>query len=354
MTTVTRRIRQIKQPQGGYLPIKDFKETSFQTEVDLTDISQENISPFLLGTVVDYLTKYYSDDSTPIEAFDIAWAGADLLSYFVKRKANSSLKKIGKNDDLNNKVIINACYLASLDVAYRRGPEAYDPKVNCVPDLYTIKVIKTLVERSVGFFETIDPIKRSGFTLDESSFTEYINKGNGGFITEEGLWDMKVSIKEPNSKHTLRVLVNYLMGLESHSLVDDFEQIETLGIFNPRLNKSYTLEIDNIDPKIIETVSREVIGYNRKHDEKSRNKDEGFVFFYWNLSNRRKFIRMLWTSLFMMPVIIISFLAGDYYAPVYPDSILPLLFTYVLPLILVFSLLIQTIRTYIKWKNTEN
>ena len=49
------------------------------------------------------------------------------------------------------------------------------------------------------------------------------------------------------------------MGVRSiHS---GFKQIESLGIFNPRLNKVYLLPISTISSDIINEVNTTVIGY---------------------------------------------------------------------------------------------
>ena len=51
----------------------------------------------------------------------------------------------------------------------------------------------------------------------------------------------------------------YIMGC--HSIHKEFQDIKKLGIFNPRLNKIYLLEIANISDEVIQEVSSEVIGY---------------------------------------------------------------------------------------------
>ena len=40
-----------------------------------------------------------------------------------------------------------------------------------------------------------------------------------------------------------------------------FENIKKLGIYNPRLNIVYTLDMKLINKDLIETISSEVIGY---------------------------------------------------------------------------------------------
>ena len=51
----------------------------------------------------------------------------------------------------------------------------------------------------------------------------------------------------------------WIMG--QHSGQDIFKDIIRLGIFNPRLNIVYTLELKDISPNIIEEIEKSVICY---------------------------------------------------------------------------------------------
>lgn len=46
-----------------------------------------------------------------------------------------------------------------------------------------------------------------------------------------------------------------------HSIYTEFASIQKLGIYNPRLNKVYLIDIDTIPIEIINEVSTNVIGY---------------------------------------------------------------------------------------------
>lgn len=76
MVSVTKRIKAIKQPYGGYLPIKDFNHIQLKIEDELH--SEESISPGLIGTAVDYLTRFMLGDPVE-EAFRISLIGARIL-----------------------------------------------------------------------------------------------------------------------------------------------------------------------------------------------------------------------------------------------------------------------------------
>lgn len=123
-----------------------------------------------------------------------------------------------------------------------------------------------MVQRSKKFIEQYGPITKNGFTF-EGGYTDLVSTGDGDFLTETTLWEFKVSVKPPTSTHTLQLLMYYLMGMNSLH-IEYFETIQELGIFNPRLNCVYLLEIDKISPDVIKEVSEKVIGYRKRYTKK--------------------------------------------------------------------------------------
>ena len=77
-------------------------------------------------------------------------------------------------------------------------------------------------------------LQKDGFTF-EGGYTDIVSSGDGDYLTEDTLWDFKVSKEEPKSKYTLQLLMYYIMGC--HSIHPEFQKIEKLGIFNPRKTK---------------------------------------------------------------------------------------------------------------------
>ena len=115
-----------------------------------------------------------------------------------------------------------------------------------------------MVNRSLAFWKQYGPVVKDGFTF-QGGYTKTISSGDGDFLTADTLWDFKVLSSAPKSTHTLQLLVYYLMG--THSVHPEFKSIKRLGMFNPRLNNVYLLDIDTIPADVIKTVSTEVIGY---------------------------------------------------------------------------------------------
>ena len=116
-----------------------------------------------------------------------------------------------------------------------------------------------MVNRSLEFLKEYGPVTLDGFDF-KGGYTFEIANGDGDYLTEDTLWDFKVSKYSPTKEHTLQLLIYYIMG--QHSIHKEFESIKRLGVFNPRLNSVYYIDISEIEKTIIDEVSKEIIGYD--------------------------------------------------------------------------------------------
>lgn len=249
MVSVTTRVSKVKQPRGGYIKPKELSVVEIDDGIDLH--AEENVHASLVGIAVDYLTRFTLGTSLE-EAFRISLQGAwNVKEFDYAQELISGIK------GLDDKSIENACKLVGFDVAFRNSIAAYKPVQSIQPDRYTISNIKTMVKRALAFTEKYGPIVKDGFTF-EGGYNQVITSGDGDFLTHTGLWDMKVSKSAPTNKHTLQLLVYYLLGLRS--IHHEFENIEELGVFNPRLNTVYVLQLKDIPSEIISEVASKVIG----------------------------------------------------------------------------------------------
>lgn len=281
MASVTQRIAEINQPRGGYLPRKNFEVIELDDSNYLVD---ENISPGIVGLAVDYLTRFLISNDVE-NSFSISLAGAQILDISTgKNRASKMASKLIDNikglDDLS---ISSACKLVGFDVCFRAGVKGYRPVEEIIPDTDTINNIRIMVNRSLEFISEYGPIVVDGFTF-EGGYTKIIDSGDGDFLTADTLWDFKVSKNEPTSKQTLQILVYYLMG--KHSKHKYFDDIKRVGIFNPRLNKVYLYEIDNLSNEIIDEVSNYVIGYGDIAKDHSVNSEDNDLLTLKELSSR--------------------------------------------------------------------
>lgn len=252
MYSVVGRIKTFKQPRGGLIPPKTLTETILSDGNKLS--AEENINPGLVGTAVEYLTRYLNDPKKNKEsAFAISLIGARGVGEETQAK-----KLLGGITGLDRKSIINACKLVGYDVVYRAGMMAYRPVADINPDSATWKNIEIMVNRSLTFFQDYGPVVKDGFTF-EGAYTPTISSGDGDFLTKDTLWDFKVSRNKPTKDHTLQVLTYLLLG--QRSIHPEFQSITSLGIFNPRLNVVYLIKLSDVPSSVIELVLTEVIGY---------------------------------------------------------------------------------------------
>lgn len=259
MSSVTKRIKQIKQPYGGYLKKSDFDIIQMDDGKELND--QENIHAVLVGMAVDYLTRLNMGASVQA-AFSISLTA----SVFINELENAI--QLAKNiRGLDHQSVKNACQLVGYDVCLRSSPAYYKPVSSIQPDSKTIENIIIMVERSLSFFKKYGPLIMNGFTF-EGGYTSTITSGDGDYLTKDTLWDIKVSSAEPNSINRLQLMVYYLMGI--HSIHSEFQSIKFLGIFNPRKNKIYKCEINKIPKKTMALIELEVIGYEWTQKEYER------------------------------------------------------------------------------------
>ena len=251
MTSVTKRISMIKQPRGGYINPNTLEVIEFKADFKLNE--QENIHPNLVGTVVDYLTRFRLGEAID-DAFGISLLGADKLN-----DSKQALKILNEINGLDDNSIINACKMVGYDVAHRSSVLSYKHHSEINPDKDTVENIKIMVDRCQSFFETYGPVVFKGFTF-EGGYTQLVTSGDGDYLTKDSLWDIKVSISAPSKNHTLQGLIYYLMGKKSKK-ARFFDTIEYVGIYNPRLNNLYRFKLASIPSETIKEVSENIIGY---------------------------------------------------------------------------------------------
>ena len=257
MVSVTQRIKEVKQPRGGFInpramlvrQLDDGKPTPLDHRV-------ENIHPSLVGTAVDYLTRL-ANGAKPRDVFRVSLLGANLLGCAARIRALRDVAKLAPGR-VDTAAIAAACRLVAYDVAFRAGPRMYNRKAQTSPDAVTFDHISVMVDRSGAFFREYGPVTLAGFTF-RGGYTATVDSGDGDFLTADSLWDFKVSVSGPTKAHTLQLFLYYLMG--RHSGQPQFNSITHLGVFNPRLNVVYRLALADIPAEVTAEVSRDVIGY---------------------------------------------------------------------------------------------
>ena len=75
--SVTQRIKQVKQPRGGYIKPKELEVISLGEGANALN-SEENVHASLMGLAVDYLTRLMTGASAE-DAFHISLLGAEKI-----------------------------------------------------------------------------------------------------------------------------------------------------------------------------------------------------------------------------------------------------------------------------------
>lgn len=265
MASVTARIREVKQPRGGYIKPSQFEEIVY---IDRVELGKENLHASIIGMTVDYLTRYLMSGDVN-DAFKISILGYSSRTIRLgkeiikkdRKKKIDIVSLINQITGLDDESIISASKACTYDVWYRAPDCAMTVKgaEETIPDMETIKNIRTMVRRSLKFWEEYGPITVDGFTFEPNGYTQVISCGDGDYLTADTLWDFKVSKSKPRSRDTLQILVYWIMGL--HSGKGEYAGIKKLGIFNPRLNLVYLLNTDTIPLEVIKEVEEKVICY---------------------------------------------------------------------------------------------
>ena len=165
MASVTHITSNVHQPRGGYIKLDAFEEKAYEDGLPFN--GDYSISPGTLGTTVDYLSRALLGFSVK-KAFSVAMMGARIIG---KQEASwaedlaNQLQDAIDGGELSDEDIRNAVRLARYDAAYRAGAKAHNPNEGAEVDGKTVSDIRTLVRRTVSFFEENGPVVDVGVTF---------------------------------------------------------------------------------------------------------------------------------------------------------------------------------------------
>ena len=86
-----------------------------------------------------------------------------------------------------------------------------------------------------------------------------VSPSDADFLTEESIIDLKCSVSKPTSKHTLQLILYYILGL--HEYPNEFKKLKYIKIINPRIDKVFSYEIKKIDVEDLKYNEKEIMGY---------------------------------------------------------------------------------------------
>lgn len=259
MSSVTARIKQVKQPRGGYVKPSQLHKTVLDDGNTLH--MSDSVHASITGMAVDYLSRLMRGSSVG-EAFRISMMGAEMAEtvgvHGAKQECVGYLAQVNGLDD---KSIICACKACAFDVWFRNPVGAMVSKMpaDTTPDSDAIVDIRILVKRSLAFFDKYGPVVADGFMFEPGGYTSTVDSGDGDFLTDDTLWDFKTSKASPTNKHTLQILMYYVMGKKSGKPM--FKHIQNVGIFNPILNTVYLLPVSEVAADVMNAIEHDVCGF---------------------------------------------------------------------------------------------
>ena len=255
MPSIYQRISEIKQPRGGIISINDFIKTEFIDNKILFPL--ENLSAQLIGSIIDYLSRFLLTNSIEKSFVNL------LLGGWLANEKDKAIKLSERIKGIDDKSIICACKLTGYDVARRyQGKERmkYINTNDINPDPNTIANIKIMANRTHDFFAKDKSNLVCGKVIGDLKF-KYLRDQFGtseiDIMTKDTIWDIKTSIYKPTSRNVLQLIIYAIFAKFSND--NDFKHIKKVGIYNPRLNRSYIYELSNISQNKMEYIAKNVI-----------------------------------------------------------------------------------------------
>jgi hypothetical protein len=250
---ITKVANEAVQPRGGYLPASKYfsKAGGFMGSLSLVSNEQENLHNIIVGLAVEHTFKYVMTNRSDI-AFKSALRGASKAG--LTSKAQSVMSEF---DGSLVSLVRTACKMSGFDVCSSKSMEHYSKVDKIVPSSATIENIRIMVDRLYKFYSGIGTVEFDASL--KGSYTDKIRSGGINWISNGILWDFKVTKNAPSKEDTLQSLIRYIMGQKSYDF--RIHVVEELGIANPRTGLLYFCKVRDIEAEIIESVSREVIGY---------------------------------------------------------------------------------------------
>lgn len=112
-----------------------------------------------------------------------------------------------------------------------------------------------MVQRSVDFF------KNKGFyecsiLFDEAlSKTKCLTKADADFMSKKTLWKFSTQKEMKKNKDLIKLLIYYVLSKKTPNWEKSiYKDLDSIGIFNPRLNISIFWKIDDIDKELIKKI----------------------------------------------------------------------------------------------------
>lgn len=257
--TVKQRAKNYEQPVDGFLPINEMQRQKLNPSKIYVRYDLRNGIAQYVGMTVDYLTRFLITGDIK-KAFEISFKGA--YNAGKKLEAEELFSRI--NTRMDDDSIINALKLTTFDSYYRTGKvEEYNTET--IADIITpleIDAVREMVVDTVSYLRKHENIM-CGVEFP-GAFTETVGRGDADFVASNILFDLKCIKGYPNKIDTLQLLIYYFLA--KHSTNTLLNCIDQIGIINPRRNEVYLQQISKLNPTMLCTIEKDVVGYKQDTD----------------------------------------------------------------------------------------
>lgn len=254
--------------------------------------------PWLLGNVVDGLTRYMlgwhmHNVFPPISRIkDINSKDKRFMKWKKKYEEVISYLECLEYRELNNEVIRKMIWLSQWHNLFRGG-KSFTAMANEWPNnkinQYTIPYIRALVLRSVEFFERKQAADRYvPFACVRNEWSDmtfnYIQAGDGDYMNNTTIYDMKVSKYDLRTNDNLIQLLCYYYGYKNcHYIRNELAvkaklknkidpwTINTIAVYSPVTAQLVEYKINDIPKDFRKRVLTEVMGCRKKYFNKLFN-----------------------------------------------------------------------------------
>lgn len=145
--TITTLSNKAKQPKGGYLPVKLFKEIHYNTKHEF--FTDENVSKPLIETTVDNMNRILLGAKAK-KVFQPATSGLMVAKVDI---FGDTFDLIHTAADLDDDSILAAFQLSIYETIYRSGYRSSVNLENKLPDNPPIENIREMINRSPAYFK---------------------------------------------------------------------------------------------------------------------------------------------------------------------------------------------------------
>ena len=260
------------QPHGGFLSPDEMAIESISKEEDYEKKNSilnnlGNISSTSLGLVFDYLFRleYYLDRGKPFmdaanNAFSIAYKGAMLSGrYYDLNELFEKLKTYYERRDKNfRNILYTSCKIVNYDTIIRCGifNSFFRPPTMTTADA---ELMNRMLHATKEYLKNKNELK-FGMEFLAKDFKR-IMRSDCDLIADDSLIDFKCLSKKITSKHTLQLIMYYILGIYEEPEI--FRNIKYLKIINPKLGLVYSYEISKIDYLKLSLIEEEIMGGTR-------------------------------------------------------------------------------------------